>query len=204
MLHYVFVLLHNALTVLRSVIASIIYHSRHIGAVIASYNYFSKLIYQLYCFYSLSLFCCYLSAFQHLQILRFIFFLAECAHNTGNTNITPIFCYTTSQLTPRGKNVAAGRWTLFLPEIYCTFMHLFKTRFYIYFISKYKCIKCLWRLVLQQYSDNTMLQFAFSHNAFAHWRKFILLVYWSCYRILSCRCVKVRAVITLKVMALRT
>ena len=125
MLHYVFVLLHNTLTVLRSVIASIIYHSRHFGAVIASYNYFSKLIDQLYCFYSLSLFCCYLSAFQHLQILRFIFFLAECAHNTGNTNITPIFCYTTSQLTPRGKNVAAGRWTLFWPEIYCTFMHLF-------------------------------------------------------------------------------
>jgi hypothetical protein len=35
---YVFVLLHNALTLLRSVIASDIYHSGHIGAVIASYS----------------------------------------------------------------------------------------------------------------------------------------------------------------------
>jgi hypothetical protein len=45
----------NALTLLSSVIASMIYRSGHIGAVIASYSYRYKLINQCYCFYSLSL-----------------------------------------------------------------------------------------------------------------------------------------------------
>jgi hypothetical protein len=55
-LSYVFASSQNTLTLLGSVIASIIYRSRHIGAVIASYGYCSKLIDQRYCFYSLSFF----------------------------------------------------------------------------------------------------------------------------------------------------
>jgi hypothetical protein len=51
MLRYVFALSHNALTLLRSVIASIIYRSGHIGAVIAYKSYYSKLIDQHDCFY---------------------------------------------------------------------------------------------------------------------------------------------------------
>jgi hypothetical protein len=39
-LYYVFVLLHDALTLLRSVTASIIYHSGHIGINIISYSYY--------------------------------------------------------------------------------------------------------------------------------------------------------------------
>jgi hypothetical protein len=54
-LRYVFALLHNALTLLRSVIASFTYRSGHMGAVVASYSYCSKLIDQRYRFYSLSL-----------------------------------------------------------------------------------------------------------------------------------------------------
>jgi hypothetical protein len=52
---YVFAFLYYALTLLRSMIASIIYRSGHIGAVIPSYSYCYKFIDQLYCFYSFSL-----------------------------------------------------------------------------------------------------------------------------------------------------
>jgi hypothetical protein len=55
MLRYVAALSHNALTLLRSVIASIIYRFGHFYAIIASYSYCSKLRGQRYCFYSLSL-----------------------------------------------------------------------------------------------------------------------------------------------------
>jgi hypothetical protein len=54
-LRYVFALSNNSLTLLGSVIDSIIYRTRHIDAVIASYSYCSKLIDQHYCFYSLLL-----------------------------------------------------------------------------------------------------------------------------------------------------
>jgi hypothetical protein len=47
MLHYIFALLYNALTLWRNIIA----RSEHIGAVIASYSYGSKHIHQSYCFY---------------------------------------------------------------------------------------------------------------------------------------------------------
>jgi hypothetical protein len=69
-IHYVFVLSHNAVTLIRSVIASIVYFSGHKGAVIASYSYCSKLIENRYYFYSLSLFRYCLSAFQLFQFLR--------------------------------------------------------------------------------------------------------------------------------------
>ncbi len=49
----------NALTLLRNFIASVIYHPGHIGAIIVSYSYCSKLIDQCYCFCSLLLFCYY-------------------------------------------------------------------------------------------------------------------------------------------------
>jgi hypothetical protein len=54
MLRYVFALWHNALTLLRSVIASIIYRSGHIDALIASYGYCSELIGQRYCLFVLA------------------------------------------------------------------------------------------------------------------------------------------------------
>ncbi len=63
-LRYVFALSINALTVSKSVIASLIYRSWHIGAVIASYSYCYMLIDQRYCFYSLLLFCYYGPAFH--------------------------------------------------------------------------------------------------------------------------------------------
>jgi hypothetical protein len=43
---YFFGILHNALTLLRSVISYIIYCTGHIGAVIASHCYCSKLIHR--------------------------------------------------------------------------------------------------------------------------------------------------------------
>jgi hypothetical protein len=70
MLCYVFVLLHNALTLLRSAIASLIYHSGHIGTMIASHSYFSKLIDQRYCFNSLSLFHYYVPAFHFFKFFE--------------------------------------------------------------------------------------------------------------------------------------
>jgi hypothetical protein len=42
---YVFTFSHKALTLLRSLIASIIYRSGHISGIIASYSYYSKLTY---------------------------------------------------------------------------------------------------------------------------------------------------------------
>jgi hypothetical protein len=54
MLHYVFALLHNALTLLVSVIVSVIYRSGHVAAIIISYSYCSKRI-DLHCLYPLSL-----------------------------------------------------------------------------------------------------------------------------------------------------
>jgi hypothetical protein len=50
MLRYVSALLYNVLTLWRNIIASISYSSEHIGAIIASYSYRSKLIDQRYCF----------------------------------------------------------------------------------------------------------------------------------------------------------
>jgi hypothetical protein len=67
MLCYVFALLHNALTLLGSAIASLIYRSGHIGAVIGSHSYFSKLINQRFCFNSLSLFHYYVPAFHFFK-----------------------------------------------------------------------------------------------------------------------------------------
>jgi hypothetical protein len=55
---------------MRSVITSFIYSSGHIGAVIASYSFCSKLIEKRYFFYSLSLFRYYSSTLQLLQFLR--------------------------------------------------------------------------------------------------------------------------------------
>jgi hypothetical protein len=66
MLCYIFALLHSALTLLRSIITFIIYHSGHTGAVIASYIYFPRLIDQRYSFYALSLFRCYIPLFTSL------------------------------------------------------------------------------------------------------------------------------------------
>jgi hypothetical protein len=63
-LRYVFALSHNSLTLLRSIITSNIYCSGHIGAIIASYSYCSKLIDQRYCFYLLSLFRYYPPAYH--------------------------------------------------------------------------------------------------------------------------------------------
>jgi hypothetical protein len=57
-LRYISALSHT-LTLLKSLITYIIYLSVHIGAVIASYSYCSKLIGQRYCFYLLSLFYYY-------------------------------------------------------------------------------------------------------------------------------------------------
>ncbi len=74
-LRYIFALSHSDLTLLRSVIAAIIYRFGHIGAVIASYSYCSKLIYQHYCFCSLLLSCYYLSAFNFSNSIDFSFFL---------------------------------------------------------------------------------------------------------------------------------
>ncbi len=70
---YVFALSHNACTLLRSVIASIIYQSGHISAVIASCSYCSKLILStlLLLFFIAYLFIYYLSACQLIQFLRF-------------------------------------------------------------------------------------------------------------------------------------
>jgi hypothetical protein len=48
---YIFAFSQNALTLLRSVIAFIIYRFGHIGAVIASYTYFFELIDQLLLFF---------------------------------------------------------------------------------------------------------------------------------------------------------
>jgi hypothetical protein len=70
-LHCVSSLLQNAFTLLKSIIAYIIYRSEHIGAVIASYCYWYKLQYKRYCSYSLSLVRCYLSAFRPIQFLRY-------------------------------------------------------------------------------------------------------------------------------------
>jgi hypothetical protein len=50
-LRYVFALSYNVLTLWRNVIAYISYRSEHVGAVIASYSYRSKLIDQRYRFY---------------------------------------------------------------------------------------------------------------------------------------------------------
>ncbi len=61
---YVFELLHKALTHVRNAIATIIYRSGHIVAILASYSYCSKLIDQRYCFHSLLLFRYFLSAFN--------------------------------------------------------------------------------------------------------------------------------------------
>ncbi len=58
----------------RRVIASIIYCSGHIGSVIASYGYYSKLIDQRYYLYSLSLLHYFFICFHLLQFLRFRFF----------------------------------------------------------------------------------------------------------------------------------
>ncbi len=55
MLHYVFALSDNALTLWRNVIAFVSYRSEHIGAVIASKSHRSKLLNKRYCFYQLSL-----------------------------------------------------------------------------------------------------------------------------------------------------
>jgi hypothetical protein len=65
-LRYVFELSQNALTLLRSGVASIFFIALSIlfGAVIASYSYCSKPIGQRYCFYLLSLFHYYVSAFH--------------------------------------------------------------------------------------------------------------------------------------------
>jgi hypothetical protein len=62
MLHYIFALLNNALTLWRNIIASISYRSEHVEAVIASYSYRSKLIDQRYRFYYCS------SAFPYLDL----------------------------------------------------------------------------------------------------------------------------------------
>jgi hypothetical protein len=70
----------NALTILSSVIASIIYCSGHIGAVIASYSYRYKLINQRYCFYSLSLLTSSIPLSEELE-RDLIFFLTEFALN---------------------------------------------------------------------------------------------------------------------------
>jgi hypothetical protein len=45
---YVFALSYNALTLWRNVIASISYRPEHVGAIIASYSYRSKLMDQHY------------------------------------------------------------------------------------------------------------------------------------------------------------
>ncbi len=66
-LRYDFALSHNALTLMRSVITSIIYRTGHIGAVIAFYSYCYKLTNQRYRFYSLALFCYYLPAFHFIN-----------------------------------------------------------------------------------------------------------------------------------------
>jgi hypothetical protein len=89
----VFALSHNACTLLRSVIASIIYHSGHISAVIASYSYCSKLILStlLLLFFIAYLFIYYLSACQLIQFLRFniktnIFILKNMSTKTLSDN----------------------------------------------------------------------------------------------------------------------
>jgi hypothetical protein len=55
-LRYIFALSYNVLTLWRKIIASISYRSEHIGAIIASYSYRSKLIDQRHCFCYWSLF----------------------------------------------------------------------------------------------------------------------------------------------------
>ncbi len=76
---------------MRSVIASDVYRSGHIGAVIASYSYCYNLIDQSYYFYSLSLFRYYVPAYllftSPIPLSKELegdlnFFLADFAPNT--------------------------------------------------------------------------------------------------------------------------
>jgi hypothetical protein len=55
-LHYIFALSHSSLTLQRNNIASIVYRSGHIGVIITSDSYCSKLTDQCYCLYLLLLY----------------------------------------------------------------------------------------------------------------------------------------------------
>ncbi len=143
MLCYVFALLHNALTLLRSAFASLIYHSGHIGAMIASHSYFSKLIDQRYCFNSLSLFHYYVPAFHFFKFFE-----------ERTRGISKIFLQN-----PWGYPNFFLQNSLFILFI-CTL----KTRF---------SIKNCWHLALQSNSDNVTLHIALLHNALEWWRKVI-------------------------------
>ncbi len=67
MLSYVFALSLKALTLMRSVIASIIYRTGHIGAVIVSNSYCYKLIDQHFRLYPFLLFHYDVSAFHFIN-----------------------------------------------------------------------------------------------------------------------------------------
>jgi hypothetical protein len=88
MLHYEFVLSHNAFILSRIVIASTkSYRSEHIGPIIASYSYLYDVIEKRYYIYSLSLLG------ENIFLWRRI---SDCCHHAihSNRHLVPVLCCT--------------------------------------------------------------------------------------------------------------